>query len=901
MHGTLALTPGTRLGVYEVIAPIGEGGMGQVYRATDTTLGRQVAIKILPDAFASDPDRMARFEREAKTLGSLNHPHIAAIYGFEKSAAMHALVMELVEGDDLAQRIARGAIPLDEALPIAKQIADALEAAHEQGIIHRDLKPANIKIRPDGTVKVLDFGLAKPMDGGSGESGGRENSPTLTARATQMGMIIGTAAYMAPEQAKGKSVDQRADIWAFGVVLYEMLTGRRAFEGDDISEVLASVLKTAPDLNVVPADVSPSVRRLLRRCLEKDPRKRLSAIGDARLELDEIEPPAPAVPAPTAPARRSRIALLWPLATGIAITAAVAALMWPSSRQTTDTGVTRLSMVAPQGADIYPDSAEVAISPDGRMVAFVVGNSATLSTSQLWIRSLDTIAARRVEAGDGAHLPFWSPDSRSVGFGADGKLKTLSVTGGRADVICNATNFRGGAWNAAGIIVFAAEAGGPLYRVPAGGGEPTAVTTLDAARKESAHRFPIFLPDGEHFLFAALPAGRDGFNIFGGSLHGGAATLVGSMEGAPVYAPSAGSGRGEPGWLLFSRRGVLAAQRFDARTLKTTGDAVPLADEPTTALDLATQWTAGRGTSVSSTGALAYFSASSLLTKAVWLDAAGKPAGVVDLQPGSYSDVRVSPDGTRAVVVRNYSPRESRLWLVDLQRGQASPLSAGHALNASPVWSPDSTRVVFSSNRDGPDDVFMKDVGDAAPERLIYHSNVLFKFPNGWSPDGKAIVIHQIDPDTLENLYVLPASGEGTPKVYVAGPGSDMNGSISADGKWLTYLSDDSGTPEIYAQSFPTPGRRVRISSAGGGLSWWTRDGRHIVYLDSRKTSLMIADVEPGETLKAGTPRVMASLPPGVIAIDPMPDRQKWLAIVPENAGAGTVTVVQNWMAGLKK
>ena len=301
IHSNLALTPGTRLGVYDVIAPIGEGGMGQVYRATDTTLGRQVAIKILPDAFASDPDRMARFEREAKTLGSLIHPHIAAIYGFEKSAAMHALVMELVEGEDLAQRIARGAIPFDEALPVAKQIADALEAAHEKGIIHRDLKPTNIKIRPDGTVKVLDFGLAKAVDPAGTSSVDAMHSPTLTARATQMGMIIGTAAYMAPEQAKGKSVDQRADIWAFGVVLYEMLTGRRAFQGDDISEVLASVLKTDPDLSVVPADVSPSVHRLLRRCLEKDPRRRLSAIGDARLELDEIEPAAPAVRATAAP------------------------------------------------------------------------------------------------------------------------------------------------------------------------------------------------------------------------------------------------------------------------------------------------------------------------------------------------------------------------------------------------------------------------------------------------------------------------------------------------------------------------------------------------------------------------------------------------------------------------
>jgi len=793
-------------------------------------------------------------------------------------------------------------------MPIAKQIADALEAAHEQNIIHRDLKPANIKIRPDGTVKVLDFGLAKALaaDGG-GAAADAMNSPTLTrqgygAAGTQLGMIIGTAAYMAPEQAKGRVVDRRADIWAFGVVLYEMLAGRRAFEGDDVSEILASVLKTAPDLSVVPAGVSPSVRRLLRRCLEKDPRRRLSAIGDARLELDEIEPAAPAVHATATPARRSTVALLWPAAVGIVATAAVAALLWPSSRSTPDTTVTRLSVVTPPGLDIYPDSAEVAISPDGRTVAFVVGNSVTLSTSQLWIRSLDSIAARRLEAGDGAHLPFWSPDSRSIGFGADGKLKTLPVAGGRADEICNAANFRGGAWSTGGTIVFAREASGPLHRVPARGGEPTPVTTLDAARKQTAHRFPIFLPDGEHFLFAALPGGRDGaFEIFAGSLAGSATTLVASMHSAPVYVPSAGSGRGDVGWLLFSRRGVLAAQAFDARTLKVSGEALPLADEPSAQLDTTTSWTAGPGTSVSSTGALAYFSASSVLTKAAWLDAAGKPAGSVDLPPGRYADVRVSPDGTRAVFVRNSSQTESRLWLADLQRGQTSPLSAGRGLNSSPVWSPDSTRVVFSSNRDGPEDLFIKDVADATPERPLYRSSVLFKYPNGWSPDGTWIVFHQVDPVTLENIYLLPAAGEAAPKAYVAGPGSEIYGSVSADGKWIAYSSDDSGTSEIYAQSFPAPGRRVRISTAGGGLSWWTRDGRHIIYMDPRKTSLMIADVEPGETLKVGTPRVMASLPPGVIAIDATSDRQKWLALVPENTGAGTVTVVQNWMAGLKK
>jgi len=883
---------GTTLGHYQITSALGAGGMGEVYRARDTKLNRDVAIKVLPELFASDAERLARFTREAQTLAALNHPNIAHIHGLEESGGLRALVMELVEGDDLSVRIARGPMPVADAVPIARQIADALEAAHEQGIVHRDLKPANVKVRADGTVKVLDFGLAKAMDPGAA-SGARDvaHSPTFTARATQMGMIIGTAAYMAPEQARGKAVDRRADIWAFGVVLYEMLTGRRAFEGDDISEVLASVLKTEPDWSAVPTDAPPAVRRLLRRCLEKDPRRRLSAIADARLELDEIEPAGPVVTARVAP-RRSIAATAWPVAAGVVVTAAVAALLWPSSHQTAGTGVTRLSVVAPAGAEVYPDSAEVAISPDGRMVAFVVGNPQQIE-SQLWIRPLDAVAARRVEGGDGAHLPFWSPDSRSVGFGAGGKLKRLPVGGGRAAVVCDANNFRGAAWSRDDVIVFAPDAGGPLYRVSANGGEPAPVTTLDLGRKESGHRFPFFLPDGERFLFAALPGRGGTFDIVTGSLRDGTRSLVASMESSPVYV--------EPGWLLFARRGVLAAQRFDARTQKVTGEAVSLEDEPGAVLDAISSWTAGHAASVSSSGALAYFSAPSAGTKALWLDAAGKPSGTLTLPAGRYTELRISPDGTHAMFVRSSSRVESSLWLVDLQRDGAAPFSTGRGLNESPVWSPDGTRVVFSSDRDGAHDLFMKDVADAAPEQPFYRSGMPFKNPAWWSADGKWVVLGQLDQDTLQNIYLLPTSGERTPTLYVRGPARDMGGWVSPDGKWMAYLSEDSGTLELYAQAFPVPGHKTRISTAGSLSAWWTRDGRHIVYLAAKQTTLMIADVEPGDTLRVGTPRVSATLPSGMVWLDAMPDRQRWLALFPENAGAGTVTVVQNWMAALDK
>ena len=886
----MSLSPGTRVGPYEVIGALGAGGMGEVYRARDARLDRDVAIKILPELFASDPERLARFEREARSLAALNHPNIAAIYGIED----RALVMELVEGDDLSAIIARGAMPLSDALPIARQIADALEAAHDQGIVHRDLKPANIKVRADGAVKILDFGLAKAIDPvGTSNASSASNSPTLTARATQMGMIIGTAAYMAPEQAKGRSADRRADIWAFGVVLYEMLTGRRTFAGDDISEVLASVLKTDPDWHAIPADVPPAVRRLLRRCLEKDPRKRLSSIGDARLELDEVEPVATATAPTPVQGRRTLLSMLVPAAAGALVTAAIAAVMWTAVRQEPDAIVTRLSVIPDAGAEMYPDSAEVAISPDGRSVVFVVGDPQK-TESQLWIRSLDSVVARRVEGGDGAHLPFWSPDGSRIGFwGSDLKVKTLPAQGGRPAIVCNSTGFRGAAWNKNDVIVFAQDSSGVLFQVSANGGEPTPVTKLDESRKETSHRFPTFLPDDDHFLFAALP-GKGGLaDIVAGSLRDGTQVLVGSMESAPVYA--------EPGWLLFARRGVLAAQRFDPRTLKLSGEPVPLDDEPSAVLDAETSWTAGYAASVSPTGALAYFSQQSVNTKAVWIDAAGKPDGTVTLPNGRYRDIRVSPDGAHAALVRTTSRTESDLWLADVQRGGATPLSTGPGLNGSPIWSPDSKRILMASDRTGPSDVYIKNVGDATPEQLFYKSNVPFKNADSWSPDGKWISMRQLDPDTAQNLYVLPATGEIKAELYVAGPGRDGALAVSPNGKWMAYLAEDTGSPELYVQMFPKPGNRVRISTEGALWAWWADSGRRIVYVEMNRTRLMTVDITEGDSLKAATPRFLAALPAGIVWIDAMPDRKRFLALMPERLGTGTVTVVQNWMTALKK
>ncbi|HEX5473585.1 MAG TPA: protein kinase [Vicinamibacterales bacterium] len=893
---------GDRIGPYQVVGKLGAGGMGEVYRARDTKLNRDVAIKVLPEAFAADPERLARFTREAQTLAALNHPNIAHIYGVEGQA----LVMELVDGEDLAQRLARGPIPLEDALPIARQIADALGAAHEHAIIHRDLKPANVKVRPDGTVKVLDFGLAKAMDDGPEGAANLVNSPTFTAHATQIGMIVGTAAYMAPEQARGKAVDRRADIWAFGAVLYEMLTGRRAFdpsgtsgppraasigEDDTLQDVLASVLRSDPAWTAIPADVPSSVRRLLRRCLEKDPRKRLSAIADARFDLDDQDEAA-GTTAPAPRNRRSWSAHLWPALAGVLVGGLAGVLVWSAAVSPASPPLRRVSLLPPPATTLYPDSTGVAISPDGTMVAFVVGTIAR-SDTQIWVRSLDSMTARRLDDTDGGSLPFWSPDSRRLGFFTTSKLKTIALSGGRAQMLADVVGGgRGATWSPSGVIVYAREAGGPLYRVPATGGTPVQTSSLDATRHEYGHRFPSFLPDGDHFTYASLP-GRDGkFDIFVGSLSSTTRTLIGQMESAPVYA--------DPGELLFARQGVLVAQPFDAKTLRTTGDPVTLDDEPSMILDPATSYTAGRPTSISASGSLAYYTAPSGNTVAEWYDVLGRKTGTLPLPPGHYEHVTISPDGTRGVVVRSTSPSESTLWLVDLARGGASLLSTGTGRNDGPVWSPDGSRIVFASDRTGPEDVYVKIVGDPTPEQPLYRSSVLFKGPEAWSSDGRWIICTQLNPGTEQDVMLLSASAPRELKPLVMGPTRDEAGPVSPDGRWLAYFSDETGRYQLYVQSFPSPGHRLQVSQDGAIGAWWTPDGRQLLFVGDDLRTLSRVDVaQAGDALRVSEPATFATLPPNILWIDSTPDRQHFLALAPERTGTGSMTVVENWRAAL--
>ena len=883
---------GQTLGTFQIVGKLGQGGMGEVYRARDTRLNRDVALKVLPPAFATDPERLTRFTREAQVLAALNHTNIASIYGMEGSA----LVMELVQGEDLSDIIARGPMPLTEILPIAKQIGDALEAAHEQGIVHRDMKPGNVKVRADGTVKVLDFGLAKALGLEVTGDGDPMNSPTLAVGATRIGMILGTAAYMAPEQARGKTVDRRADIWAFGVILFEMLTGHRAFEGDDVSITLANVLKDDPDWRRLPSDLPPSISRLLRRCLEKDPRRRLSAIADARLELDEQEAPPAIAPQPAASRRRPFAA--WPAAALVAATLLGTAgyVFWPSRSGSASTVSSRLSILPPANEHLYPDSAAVAISPDGTMVAFVVGavsGAVSGSDSQIWVRPLESVLPRRLEDTEGGQLPFWSADSRRIGFFSHGKLKTIAASGGRAETLADTPGARGGTWNAENVIVFAPDAQGPLYKVSATGGKPEQVTTIDPARKEAAHRFPAFLPDGRHFLYSSLP-GKDGkFEIFAGSLDDPSRTDLGALEATPVFA--------EPGWLMYSRQGVLAALPFDPRALKITGDPVMLDDEPSTVFDPINSFTAAHSVSTSATGSIAYYSAPSINTTATWHDVNGGASSVLKVPPGHYETISISPDGTRAIMSRSTSPSESSLWAVDLLRGGASPLSSGPGRNDVAIWAPDGERVVWAADRDGPQNLFVKNVSDGAPERLLYANDTLFKGPVDWSRDGRWILVSQLDAETSQNIWLLDSSGTTPPTLLIGGRGTDLSGSLSPDGRWIAYTTNDSGRLELYVQAFPTAGRRIQISEQGALGSWWSRDGRQLTFLDDDRNALWRVDVQPGETFAASVPKKLMALPADTIFVDAMPDRQRFIVLTPELSGNGSLTVVQNWHAPARR
>jgi Tol biopolymer transport system component len=878
---------GKAIGPYQIVAKLGAGGMGEVYRARDTQLNRDVAIKVLPESLSADPDRLARFQREAQVLASLNHPNIAAIYGVEGGA----LVMELVDGDDLAARLGAGPLPLGETLAIARQIADALEAAHERGIIHRDLKPANIKVRPDGTVKVLDFGLAKALDATSASgSADAMNSPTLTARGTQIGTILGTAAYMSPEQARGKVVDRRADIWALGVVLYEMLSGRRAFEGDDISVTLASVLKDDVQWAALPAHLPPSLQRLLARCLEKDPRRRLNSMGDARLELEDAASDQGGSAA-SAKGRPARALAAWLVAAGLFL-ALVASLAWNRFTQPAESGAQPIQFVVPTTSTARPfgSISAIAVSPDGRRLVFEAA-APTGKPNMLWLRELASAEASPIQGTEQARLPFWRPDSETIAFFGDGQIKTLNLKGGRPQTVCELPNglrsaYSAGTWNRDGEILFAVDS--ILYRVPERRGSPVEVARPDPADPEQEFSFPVFLPDGRHFLYSVFSHDPKIRGAYVRSTEGGVAPRR-ILETRYRVAFT-------PGFLLFMRDGVLHAQPFDDATLSLAGDPVRVADE----IDVDV-WGYLAAFDVSANGVLAYRTGKGLNAPfdLVWVDRTGR-ARPSSAEPGPYLQVRLSRDGAHALVDRwNVKTGVGEIWALEVASGLMTPLAVDQWNNHDPIWSPNDREMAHTSSRKGQMNFFQRTVG-SANESPLFESADNPKYLDDWSSDGKFLLYHN-DKD----IYSLSIADRKA-ALYSRSPGHKDEPHFSPDMHWVAYQSDESGKVEVYVASFPGFENRRKVSSAGGAEPFWSKSGRELFYL-SPEGQVMSVAATGGATPFQPPQKLFQSpitMPSGdVDEYGVLGDGQQFLFVVPHDADHTQmpITVSVNWLGGLKK
>jgi eukaryotic-like serine/threonine-protein kinase len=866
----MSLQPGSRLGPYEITAAIGAGGMGEVYQATDTNLKRQVAVKVLPDSLAGDVERLARFRREAEVLAALNHPNIAQIYGLERSDSSTALVMELVEGPTLADRIARGPIPLDEALPIARQIAEGLEAAHDLGIVHRDLKPANVKVRPDGTVKVLDFGLAKA--GGPDASDRRAvavtNSPTLTSPAlmTAAGMILGTAAYMSPEQAKGRPADRRADMWAFGCVLFEMLTGRQTFPGEDVTEVLAAVVRAEPDWSALPKTTPPAIETLLRRCLRKDPRQRLADAATARLEIDDALAGRGPVKAADLQPRKTGISIGVAVAAGTALVAVGALLSWTlkPGLPAAPSRPTEVEVSLPS-ADAFDETANnLALSPDGRTIAYVAIRE---GVARLYVRRLASFEAAPLAGTEGAFNPFFSPDSRWIGFFAQDKMKKIPVDGGAAQTIAADAGPSGGAsWGDGGTIVYAPAAttgSYGLWRVSADGGEPAKLTTPDTAKGEYSHRYPQILPGGKAVLFTAVSGfGWDESRV---------EALVLATGERRVLVRGGHTGRYmRGGHLLYYRAGSLLDVPFDPDRLE-VGSA-----SPATIADDVSQNMGPMGAiyAVSNANTVAYVPATGgsrqFERQFAWIDRQGRSEPVA-APPRNYDFPTLSPDGSRIaapIVSGTYE-----LWVYDLARASLSRLTAEESSSLSPVWSPDGRNIAYRNNKTGTWQLYSRPADGSGPETTLT-TDGNNDIPLSWSPDGRTLAFTRLSQAAGYDIWTVSLDGSREARPFVQSPAQESGAQFSPDGRWIAYTSDESKGGQVYVTAYPNHERRWQISTEGGDFPQWNPKGGELFYWDGRQ--MMVVDVTTGATFSAGRPRALFTGQPGQVS----PDGQRFLSIL---------------------
>jgi len=877
----MSLPTGHKLAHYEIVEPIGKGGMGEVYRARDTKLERDVAIKVLPDELAADAERVARFEREAKLLASLNHPNIASIYGFESNA----LILELVEGPTLAERIEQGPIPVDEAIAIAKQIAEALEAGHEAGVIHRDLKPANVKVREDRTVKVLDYGLAKALEGDtpSGTDAELSQSPTLTRQGTQMGVILGTAAYMSPEQAKGKRLDKRTDIFSYGCVLYEMLTGRKTFDGETAGETLAAVIKTEPEWEALPSYLSPTLHTFLTRCLEKDPKRRVRDIGDVRLAMegvfDSVSSPQGAVSQPVGWHPSIGVAAAGALLLSVVASVAVWNLKPEAPRP-----VVRSSLPLPPDVSLTGTERHVfALSSDGTRLAYSAND-------QLYLRSMDQMEATPVRGTQGgAQGPFFSPDGLWVGFWVRGQLKKVAIRGGAPVSICDiAINPRGARWGAENTIVFGNRTG--IMQVSADGGTPEVLIPITGT--EEVGHGPQVLPGEKNVLFTlAVGFNWDDAQIVVHSLETGETKVLIEDGRDARYVPT--------GHLVYVFDGTLLAVPFDVDKLEVTGGPIPMAEGVTTAgpASGAAQF------SVSDTGALIYVSGSVQREDRtlVWVDRDGREE-VLAAEPRPYAYLRISPDGER--VALDVRDQENDIWIWDFARETMTRLTFAPGQDMYPVWTRDGRRVAFTSERDGPRNLYWKAAdGTGTVERL--NESEHSELPSAFTPDGTQLVFFELAADGVLNLGVLSLEGSSEP--LLATEFDERNAEISPDGRWLAYESDSSGQYEVYVRPFPSvDDGRWLISRGGGRQPLWAPDGRELFYL-APGASLMTVDVQTEPSVAYGNPEeVFAgrfSGGPFVRTYDISPDGERFLMIKESDETSSTVEfiVVLDWFEELKR